>query len=98
MTAMADETNPCLAAGLAAQQQAIVAVRLLGAVLALQTAFTVLALALRPYISLVLNCIEVACGCLEIAYLSLSVAAYMHNRGAARQSDAPSTPIDPHCR
>jgi hypothetical protein len=45
---------------------------------ALQTAFTLLALTLRPYISTVLNGLEVACSCLELAYLTITAAAYMH--------------------
>ncbi len=52
--------------------------RLLFALLALQGAFTLLTVALRPYISAVLNIIEVACGCLDAAYLALTIAAYRH--------------------
>ncbi len=60
--------------------------------LVLQAAFTLLALALRPYISAVLNCIEIACGCLDVAYLALTMAAYLHSWGqvldkAARGQD-----------
>jgi hypothetical protein len=69
-------------AGLAAHQRAEVAVRLLLGLVALQAGFTVLALVLRPYISVLLNCIEVACGCLDVAYLCLTIAAYQHTRDA----------------
>ena len=69
------------AAGLAAQHQADTAVGLLALLLVLQSTFTLLALALRPYISAVLNCLEVACGCLEVAYLAITMATYLHTRG-----------------
>ncbi len=75
----AGATRP--AAGLAAQQQSGVALQLLGALLALQGAFTLLALVLRPYISAVLTSIEVACGCLDVAYLAVTMATYFHTSG-----------------
>ncbi len=68
-------------AGLAAQTQTRTAISLLSLLLALQAAFTLLALALRPYISVVLNCIEIACSCLDIAYLAATMAAYLHTSG-----------------
>ncbi len=75
-------TITALLAGMAARHQPHVALPLLAALLGLQGVFTLLALALRPYISVVLNIIEVASGCLEIVYLALTMAAYMYTQGA----------------
>jgi hypothetical protein len=72
-----------LPAGLAAHRRADAAVQLLWGLVALQAAFTVLLLALRPYNSTLLNGIEVACSCLDIAYLALTIATYLHIKGAA---------------
>ena len=72
--------------------QSHIAVRLLSALLALQGAFTLLALALRPYISAVLNCIEVVCGCLDIAYMAITTAAYLHTGGHKPDHMAVSRP------
>ncbi len=69
-------------AGLAAQHQPSTAVRLLVLLLALQATFTLLALALRPYISAVLNGMEVVCGCLDMVSIALTAAAYVHTSGS----------------
>jgi hypothetical protein len=47
-----------------------------------QASFTLLVLVLRPYISRLLNIIEVLCSCLEIAYLALTMAAYHITQGS----------------
>jgi hypothetical protein len=75
------------AAGLAAQAQVTTAVRLVAGTLALQATFTLLALLLRPYISVVLNSIEVACGSLDVAYLAITAAAYLHTGGVLLADD-----------
>jgi hypothetical protein len=79
---VAADGSSLFAAGLTARHQSQVAVQLLSLLLALQGAFTLLALALRPYISVVLNIIEVACGFLDVAYLAVTMAAYQHTNGA----------------
>ncbi len=56
--------------------------RLLVLLLALQATFTLLALTLRPYISAVLNGMEVVCGCLDIVSIALTAAAYVHTSGS----------------
>jgi hypothetical protein len=50
--------------------------------LGVQASFTLLVLVLRPYISRLLNIIEVACSCLEMAYLALTMAAYHVTQGS----------------
>ncbi len=57
--------------------------QLLWGLVALQAAFTVLLLALRPYNSTLLNIVEVACSSLDVAYLALTIATYLHTKGAA---------------
>jgi hypothetical protein len=54
----------------------------LGVLLGVQASFTLLVLVLRPYISRLLNIIEVACSCLEMAYLALTMAAYHVTQGS----------------
>jgi hypothetical protein len=73
----------CWLAGLAAQHLPGTAVRLVAFLLAVQTTYTLLALALRPYNSVVLNCIEVVCGCLDAVTMALTMVAYMHTSGEA---------------
>ena len=83
---------PC--AGLAAQQHPSTAVKVLSALLALQASFTLFALALRPYISGVLNCIEVICGCFDVTCLALTMGAYLHTSGVVL--DETKRAEDPH--
>ena len=75
-----DRLQP-LPTGTAAAADVSTAVALLGLLLALQACFTLLVLALRPYISAVLNAIELSTSCLELAILVLTMAAYQHTRG-----------------
>lgn len=51
----------------------------------LQGCFTLLVVALRPYISVVLNMIEISCSCLEVAILGLTTAAYLYINGNIQQ-------------
>ena len=73
---------------MAAQQDVRAAQALLGVLLALQAAFTLHVLAVWPYISQVLNLIELVCGCLEVAYLGVTISVYNQMQGDLQLDDA----------
>ena len=70
-----------LDAGLAAHQDVRTAQALLGLLVALQAGFTLHVLVVWPYISQVLNLIELSCSCLEVAYLGVTIAVYNYMQG-----------------
>ena len=64
---MLDPHPQCpLPTGTAAALSFHTAITLLGLLLGLQSCFTLLVLVLRPYLSSVLNAIELSCSCLEL--------------------------------
>jgi hypothetical protein len=73
---------------MAVQQDVRAAQALLGLLLALQAAFTLHVLAVWPYISQVLNLVELVCGCLEVAYLGVTIAVYNYMQGDLQLDDA----------
>ena len=77
-----------LAAGLAAHQDVRTAQALLGLLVALQAGFTLHVLVVWPYISQVLNLIELSCSCLEVAYLGVTIAVYNYMQGNLELKDA----------
>jgi hypothetical protein len=60
---------------------------LLGLLVGLQACYTLYTLLLWPYISVVLNCVELASSCLELGYLCTTIAVYTHMRGNIQLKD-----------
>jgi hypothetical protein len=72
---------------LAAHYDVGTAKALLGVMTGLQACFALHALVQWPYISQVLNCVELGCGVLEVAFLSVTIAAYSHTQGDVKRRD-----------
>lgn len=66
--------------GLTAHTRPACALPIIASLIGFQVAFTLVAAALRPFVSAFLNFLEVACGAVDLTLLVLVALVYLHNR------------------